>query len=161
MAALIPTCRAYDPAFAYELAVIIDHGLRRMIEEQADEFYYLTVMNESYPQPSMPRGRRGGHRRGPLSARRRRRRRRAGAVRLLGSGAILREAIAAADMLAADWGVASEVFSATSFSELAREAAEVERRNRLHPGEPPRVSHVARLLAGRAPIVAATDYVRA
>ena len=82
-------------------------------------------------------------------------------MRLIGSGAILREVIAAADMLAADWNVASEVFSATSFSELAREAAEVERVNRLQPREPPRVGHVAKLLAGRAPIVAASDYVRA
>ena len=133
MAALTPTCRAYDPAFAYELAVIIDHGMRRMIESQADEFYYVTVMNETYAQPSMPEGveadivgglyRLGGASEGLGEAR----------VRLVGSGAILREVIAAAEMLAADWSVASEVFSATSFSELEREAAEVERRNRLKP----------------------------
>jgi len=161
MAALIPNCRAYDPAYAYELAVVIDHGVRRMIEDEADEFYYLTVMNEPYAQPSMPEGVEadivaGLYRlmtAGEPSAKAR--------VRLVGSGTILREAIAAAGMLAEDWNVASEVFSATSFSELAREAAEVERWNRLHPGEAPRVSHVARLLAGRAPIVAATDYVRA
>ena len=160
MAALVPNCRAYDPAYAYELAVIVDHGMRRMIGAQADEFYYLTVMNESYAQPSMPEGveadivaglyRLGG---GAPSA---------GAdVRLVGSGAILREAIAAAEMLAADWSVASEVFSATSYCELAREAAKVERQNRLQPGAAPRASHVARLLAGPAPIVAASDYVRA
>ncbi len=161
MAGLTPTCRAYDPCFAYELAVVIDHGMRRMIESQDDEFYYLTVMNENYAQPSMPEGveadivaglyRIGRAGEGAAEAR----------VRLVGSGAILREAIAAADMLAEDWSVASEVFSATSFSELAREAAEVERLNRLQPRDAPRLSHVARLLAGHAPIVAASDYVRA
>ena len=161
MAALNPNCRAYDPAYAYELAVVIDHGLRRMIEAQVDEFFYITVMNESYAQPSMPQGVEAGivaglYRVGGAGAESSRAR-----VRLLGSGAILREAIAAADMLAADWNVASDVFSATSFSELAREAAEVERWNRLHPGATPRVSHVARLLPGQAPIVAASDYVRA
>ena len=135
--------------------------MRRMIESQDDEFYYLTVMNENYAQPSMPEGveadivaglyRIGRAGEGAAEAR----------VRLVGSGAILREAIAAADMLAEDWSVASEVFSATSFSELAREAAEVERLNRLQPRDAPRLSHVARLLAGHAPIVAASDYVRA
>ncbi len=161
MAALTPNCRAYDPAFAYELAVIIDHGMRRMIEAQADEFYYLTVMNESYAQPSMPEGVEADIVAGLYRLRHAGEPGAAARVRLVGSGAILREAIAAAEMLAADWNVASDVFSATSFSELAREAAEVERENRLQPREPSRVSHVARLLAGRAPIVAATDYVRA
>ncbi len=159
MAAAVPNCRAYDPAFACELAVILDHGMRRMLEEQADEFYYVTVMNESYAQPSLPEGAAGDivrgmyrlavHGQGPA------------AVRLVGSGAILREVDAAARMLAQDWNVASEVFSATSFSELARDARDVERWNRLHPRETPRTSHVAALLAGDAPIVAATDYVRA
>jgi pyruvate dehydrogenase E1 component len=159
IAATIPNCRAYDPAFAFELAVIVDHGMRQMMERGVDEFYYLTAMNESYPQPSLPEhvaagiikgmyrfASTGG---GPPS------------VRLLGSGAILREVIAAAQMLADEWGVAAEVWSVTSFSELARDAQEVERWNRLHPLAPPRTSHLATCLEGSAPIVAATDYVRA
>ncbi|RBP00968.1 pyruvate dehydrogenase E1 component [Roseiarcus fermentans] len=159
MAATVPTCRAYDPAFAYEVAAIVDHGARRMLEEGADEFYYLTCGNESAPQPSMPEGAREGvvrglHRvAGPASG--------AAAVRLLGSGAILNEVLGAAELLRADWGVAAEVFSATSFSELAREAREVERLNRLHPGEPPRTSWLEERLPGAAPVIAATDYVRA
>jgi pyruvate dehydrogenase E1 component len=158
-ASTVPNCRAYDPAFAYELAVILDHGMRQMIERQVDEFYYITVMNESYAQPSLPEGVAEGivrgmyrveaHGRGEPQ------------VRLVGSGAILREVMAAAQMLASDWNVVSEVFSVTSFSELAREAREVERWNRLHPREATRRSHVEALLSGDAPVVAATDYVRA
>jgi pyruvate dehydrogenase E1 component len=159
IAATIPNCRAYDPAFAFELAVIVDHGMRQMMERGVDEFYYLTAMNESYPQPSLPEHAaegviKGMYRfaatgSGPPS------------VRVLGSGAILREVIAAAQMLADEWGVAAEVWSVTSFSELARDAQEVERWNRLHPLAPPRTSHLATCLEGSAPIVAATDYVRA
>ncbi len=159
IAAMVPNCRAYDPAFAGELAVIIDHGMRQMLERQEDVFYYVTVMNENYPQPSLPEGvagdtvrglyRYGGH----AGA--------AGHVRLVGSGTILREVIAAAEMLASEWGVGSDVHSATSFAELARDAREVERWNRLHPADAPRPSHVQTLLAGDAPIIAATDYVRA
>jgi pyruvate dehydrogenase E1 component len=161
MAAAVPNCRAYDPAFGGELAVILDHGMRRMLVEQADEFYYVTVMNESYAQPSLPDGAaadviRGMYRFGGNAPARPRAR-----VRLLGSGAILREVIAAGEMLASDFLVASDVYSVTSFSELARDARDVERWNRLHPKELPRRSHVASLLDGAAPIVAATDYVRA
>jgi pyruvate dehydrogenase E1 component len=162
IAATVPNCRAYDPAFAYELAVILDHGMRRMMEQQADEFYYITMMNENYAQPSLPSDvepddiisgmYRYTHRLVGNSAVR---------VRLLGSGAILREMIAAADLLAQDWNVSSEVYSVTSFSELAREAAEVQRWNRQHPLEPSRVSHVERQLQGADLLVAATDYVRA
>jgi pyruvate dehydrogenase E1 component len=160
LAATVPNCRAYDPAFAYELTVILDHGMRRIMEEGADEFYYLTVMNESYEQPSMPADARDGIVRGmyrlssPASEV-------PAAVRLLGSGAILREAMAAARMLAADWGIASEVWSVTSFTELAREAQDVQRWNRLHPLQSPRSSHLHTCLPGRTPIIAATDYVRA
>ncbi|MFO1413959.1 MAG: alpha-ketoglutarate dehydrogenase [Burkholderiales bacterium] len=159
VAATNPNCRAYDPAFAGELAVILDHGMRQMMERQVDEFYYVTVMNENYAQPSVPTGVedaivRGGYRFAAFDGA-------AGHVRLLGSGTILREALAAAELLAADWGVGSEVFSITSFSELARDAREVERWNRLHPRAPARTSHVAVLLAGDAPVIAATDYVRA
>jgi pyruvate dehydrogenase E1 component len=157
MAALTPNCRAYDPAYAYELAIIVDHGMRRMIEQQVDEFYYITVMNENYPQPSMPEGVEADIVAGLyrlIGAR-------DAQVRLVASGAILREAIGAAEMLASDWDIASDVFSATSFTELEREATEVQRLIRLRPDEAHQVSHVARLLPGRAPIIAASDYVRA
>jgi pyruvate dehydrogenase E1 component len=161
VAATIPNCRAYDPAFAHELAVIIDHGMRAMLEQQTDEFYYITVMNENYAQPSMPAGVeekivKGMYRldgRGSADA--------AGRVRLLGSGAILREVIAAADLLFADFNIASDIFSATSFSELARDARAAERHNQLHPTDEPKESHLNQCLAGDAPIVVATDYVRA
>jgi pyruvate dehydrogenase E1 component len=161
VAATVPNCRAYDPAFAYELATILDYGMRRMMEQQVDEFYYITMMNENYPQPSLPPGVapdiiRGMYRYatvlpGQGLAR----------VHLLGSGAILREVIAAAALLAQDWNVGSEVYSVTSFSELARQAADAERWNRLHPLETPRRSHVEQQLSGARPVIAATDYVRA
>jgi pyruvate dehydrogenase E1 component len=160
VAATIPNCRAYDPAFAYEVAVIFDHGARAMMEEGKDEFYYVTAMNENYAHPSMPEGVEGDIIKGLYrvearasgsSAR----------IRLLGSGAILPQVLEAARRLEADWGVTSEVWSATSFSELARDAREVERRNRLNPLSPQETSHVARCLPGPSPIVAATDYVRA
>jgi pyruvate dehydrogenase E1 component len=161
VAATIPNCRAYDPAYAYELAVIMDHGMRAMMERQTDEFYYVTVMNENYPQPSMPAGieaqiikgmyrldGRGGEHVGSR-------------VRLLGSGAILREVIAAANLLFQDFGIASDIFSVTSFSELARDARAVERHNRYHPMDGPVKSHLEQCLPGSAPTIAATDYVRA
>jgi pyruvate dehydrogenase E1 component len=161
IAATIPNCRAYDPAFAYELAVILDHGMRAMMERQKDEFYYLTLANENYAQPSMPAGieaqivkgmyRLGG--RGEESATQR--------VSLLASGAILREVIGAADLLLEDFHIASDIYSVTSFSELAREAASAQRYNRLHPQQSQRQSLVEQHLAGDAPIVAASDYVRA
>jgi pyruvate dehydrogenase E1 component len=162
IAATVPNCRAYDPAFAYELAIIFDRGVRAMMEEGRDEFYYLTVANEVYPQPSMPEGvtaedivgglyRIASH--GADS--------RARFVRLLGSGAILREVMEAARLLEADWGVSSEVWSVTSYSEAARDAREAERRNRLHPLDAPVTSRLVASLPGDAPIVAASDYVRA
>lgn len=158
IAATVPNCRAYDPAFASEAAVIIDHGSRRMLEEQQDEFYYLTVTNENYVQaPLEPaqyddviRGMRLYARHGATPA----------TVRLLGSGAILREVIAAAQMLEDEWQVSSEVWSVSSFSELARDAREVQRRQ-LFAGHCQTQSHLQRCLPGSAPIVAASDYVRA
>ncbi|WP_395703580.1 alpha-ketoglutarate dehydrogenase [Aquabacterium sp.] len=161
-AAMVPNCRAYDPCFAGEFAVILDHGMRQMLEQQQDVFYYVTLMNENYPQPTLPEGvasdivkglyRYATH--APTQGPR-------GTVRLLGAGAILREVIAAAELLAGEWQVEAEVWSATSFSELAREAREVERWNRLHPAATPRLSHLQQCLPGTAPIVAASDYVRA
>ncbi len=160
VAATVPNCRAYDPAFACELAVILDHGARRMMEEHEDVFYYVTVMNENYAQPSLQAGTeadiiRGMYRLAADES--------AGApqVRLLGSGTILREVIAAAKLLRDDWQVSAETWSVTSFTELARDAREVERSNRLSPGAPKRRSHVEQCLDGDAPVIAATDYVRA
>jgi pyruvate dehydrogenase E1 component len=161
VAASIPNCRAYDPAFAGELAVILDHGARSIMQRADDEFYYVTVTNENYAQPSLPpeiatQVIRGLYRHAQLAAPEERAR-----VRLLGSGSILREVIAAAAMLAQDWNVSSEIWSVTSYSELAREAAQVARWNRLHPLQTAQLSHLEHSLAGTTPIVAASDYVRA
>jgi pyruvate dehydrogenase E1 component len=161
IAATIPNCRAYDPAFAYELAVIMDHGMRQMMEKQCDEFYYITVMNENYAHPSMPGGTEAHILKGMYQLGARGAANAPHRVRLLGSGAILREVIAAADLLAADFSIASDIFSVTSFSELERDARAVERYNRQHPLEPPKESHLEHCLTGTAPIIAATDYVRA
>jgi pyruvate dehydrogenase E1 component len=161
MAALIPNCRAYDPAFAGELAVIIDHGARQMLELGTDVFYYVTVMNEKYAQPSLPAGVAAAVIRGLYRFDEAAADGAPGMVRLLGSGAILREVIAASEMLARDWQISTEVWSATSFTELARDARDVERWNRLHPLEAQRRSHVNDCLKGNAPIIATTDYVRA
>ncbi len=159
IAATIPNCRAYDPTFAYEVSVIVDHGMRAMLEEGRDEFYYITVMNENYAQPTMPSDVRsdiikGLYRivesEGSVAQ-----------VRLVGSGAILIETMMAARMLQSDWQIQSEVWSATSFSELAHDAREVERRNRLNPLSTPEQCHVSRCLSGSVPVVAASDYVRA
>ena len=162
VAATVPNCRAYDPAFAGELGVILDHGMRQMLEAHEDVFYYVTLMNENYAQPSLPDGvaadiikgmyRFGGHDVKGQGA---------GMARLLGSGAILPEVIAAAELLAKEWDIATEIWSVTSFSELAREARDCEHWNRRHPEEAPRRSHVETALAGTVPIIAATDYVRA
>jgi pyruvate dehydrogenase E1 component len=161
IAATVPNCRAYDPAFAYELAVILDHGMRRIVESQADEFYYVTVMNESYAHLSIPSGVepqiiKGMYRLktiGNADASQK--------VRLLGSGAILREVIAAAELLSQDFAIASDIYSVTSFSELARDARAVERHNRLLPEASAKTSHIVACLSGVDPIIAATDYVRA
>ncbi|WP_087499985.1 alpha-ketoglutarate dehydrogenase [Pseudomonas sp. SID14000] len=158
IASTVPNCRAYDPAFASEAAVIIDHGSRRMLEQQCDEFYYLTVTNENYTQAPLQdsehddviRGMRLYGTRGADEP----------AVRLLGSGAIMREVIAAADLLLQDWGISSQIWSVTSFSELARDAREVERQ-RLFGSQREGQSHLQRCLPGPVPVVAASDYVRA
>jgi pyruvate dehydrogenase E1 component len=159
VATTVPNCRAYDPAYAYELAVIIQHGMQRMYADGEGIFYYITVMNENYAQPAMPAGVEAGIVNGGYLLRPGGK----GKVRttLLGSGTILREVLAAAEMLERDFGVPADVYSITSFSELRREALECERWNLLHPGERPRVPHVQELLGGRdMPVVAATDYMR-
>lgn len=161
IASTVPNCRAYDPAFASELAVIMDHGMRSMLEQQQDEFYYITVMNENYAQPSLPDGVgthiiKGMYRYATCSAQQA-----SGNVRLLGSGTILLEAIAAADLLSSDWNVESEIWSVTSYTELARDARAIERHNRLHPNAEQKSSHLATCLKGSEPVVAVSDYVRA
>ena len=160
-AALIPNCVSYDPAYAYELAVIIHDGMRRMVSEHEDVFFYLTVMNENYPHPAMPEGSREGILRGMHRVAR------AGGgaerprVRLLGAGTILREVLAAADMLRDEHGVDADVWSVTSFTELRRDGQAAERWSRLHPDEEARVPYVAEQLpGGGGPVVAATDYIR-
>jgi pyruvate dehydrogenase E1 component len=153
---VVPNVRAYDPAFNYEVAVIVREGLRRMIGEQEDVFYYLTLMNENYRHPPMPAAAEDGILRGmyPLRSVD------APRVHLLGSGTILNEVIAAASLLESDWDVAADVWSVTSFTELRREGIEVERWNMLHPRSEPRRPYVAEQLSD-VPTVAATDYIRA
>jgi pyruvate dehydrogenase E1 component len=157
-AATIPSCRAYDPCFGYELAAIVQDGTRRMLESCEDVFYYITVMNENYAQPPMPDHAVEGILRGLYLLREEKQ----PAVQLLGSGTILREVIAAAAMLEQDFGVSANVWSVTSYSELRRDGMAVDRWNMLHATSPQRTSYVEQRLSETAgPIVAATDYVRA
>jgi pyruvate dehydrogenase E1 component len=159
LASTIPNCVSYDPTYAYELAVIVQDGMRRMYQEQESVFYYITVMNENYLQPVMPKGVEEGIVRGiyPLQQGGKRKQR----VQLLGSGTILREVIAAAELLEKDFQVSADVWSVTSFNELRRDGLDVERWNMLHPEEKPRTSYVAEQLRGRkGPVIAATDYMR-
>jgi len=161
LASTIPNCVSYDPTYSYELAVIIHDGLRRMLKNQEDVFYYITLMNENYQHPAMPEGveegilkgmyllRDGGKAKGAR-------------VQLLGSGTILREVVAAADLLLNDYGVISDVWSVPSFTELRREGLEVERWNMLHPTSAQRRSHVETCLGDRpGPAIAASDYIKA
>jgi pyruvate dehydrogenase E1 component len=159
VAGTIPNCVSYDPTFTYELAVIVHDGMRRMYEKQENVFYYVTTMNENYTHPAMPKGAEQGIIKGLYELQ-------PGGkgkvkVQLMGSGTILREVIAAADLLRNDWGVEADIWSATSFNELTREAQDCERWNRLHPEAEQRVPYVVQTLAGReGPFVAATDYIR-
>ena len=159
VATTIPNCVVYDPTYAYELAVIVQDGMRRMYADQENIFYYVTVMNENYVQPAMPKGVEAGILKGAYQLQAGGK----GKVRatLLGSGTILREVLAAAVVLEKDYGVPSDVFSVTSFSELRREALEIERSNMLHPTETQKVPYVQQLLKDRdGPVIAATDYMR-
>ncbi|HZY06062.1 MAG TPA: pyruvate dehydrogenase (acetyl-transferring), homodimeric type [Anaeromyxobacteraceae bacterium] len=160
---VIPNCHSYDPAFAYELAVIVQDGLRRMLAEQEDAYWYLTVANENHRHPALPEGAAPGVVRGMYLFR-------AGGkpggkrprVQLLGSGTIFREVMAAADLLEAEWGVDADLWSCPSFTELARDGMAVARENLRHPGAKPRRSYVESCLAERpGPVVAASDWVRA
>jgi pyruvate dehydrogenase E1 component len=163
LAGAIPNCKAYDPTFGYEVAVIVQHGMQRMLTEQRDEYYYLTLMNENYAHPDMPAGAEDGILRGMYLLKDAGKAKKGELrVQLLGSGTILREAIAAAELLEKDFGVSSDVWSCPSFTELRRDGFDAERWNRLHPEDEARKSYVAQCLDGRAgPAIAATDYVRA
>ena len=160
LSATVPNCISYDPSFGYEVAVIVQDGLRRMVAEQEDVFYYLTVMNENYEHPEMPAGTAEGilkgmylFRKGAASN--------AARVQLLGSGTIFREAIAAAALLHEDWGVEADLWSCPSFTELARDGQACARWNLLHPDDKPRLSYVESCLSDtRGPVIAATDYIR-
>ncbi|MGO9461750.1 MAG: pyruvate dehydrogenase (acetyl-transferring), homodimeric type [Rhodomicrobium sp.] len=160
ISATIPNCISYDPAFGYEVAVIVQDGLRRMYGDQEDVYYYITTLNENYVHPPMPEGAEEGIVKGmyllkPSNAETGHK------VRLLGSGAILREVIAGAGLLEKDFGIAADIWSVTSFTELRREALDVERWNMLHPEEETRVSYVSQCLPdGGGPVVASTDYMK-
>jgi pyruvate dehydrogenase E1 component len=163
MAATIPNCITYDPTFAYELAVIIQDGLKRMYADGEDVYYYITVMNENYSHPAMPAGAEADILKGMYLLREAvvPKKDKSPKVQLLGSGTILREVIAAADLLQKDFGVTADIWSATSFNELRRDGIDAERWNLLHPVEKPRESHVQKCLKDRAgPVIAATDYMR-
>ncbi|HHW4680848.1 MAG TPA: transketolase-like TK C-terminal-containing protein, partial [Xylella taiwanensis] len=162
MAGAIPNVRSYDPTFGYEVTVILQHGMKAMMQDQIDEYYYLTLMNENYTHPDMPAGAEEGIIKGmyllkdagkPKKGELR--------VQLLGSGTILREAMAAAELLHKDFGVTADIWSCPSFSELRKDGFDAERWNRMHPDTEPRKPYVTRQLEDRqGPAIAATDYVR-
>ncbi len=172
LAGAIPNCKAYDPTFSYEVAIILQDGVRSMLADQEDVYYYLTVMNENYTHPDMPEGCEDGVLKGMYLLRdsglgtrdpgKGKSKSKAPRVQLLGSGTILREAIAAAELLKNDFGVEADIWSCTSFSELRRDGFDAERWNRLHPeAKSPRKAYVTECLEGRSgPVIAATDYVR-
>jgi len=160
-ASTIPNCVSYDPAFAYELAVIMQDGLRRMYQEQEDVYYYITVMNENYPHPEMPKDAEQGILQGMYLFRSSDKQRSGLHVQLLGSGTILREVIAAADILEKDYKVSADIWSVTSFNQLRREALSVSRHNMLHPDQSARSSYVETCLKDReGPVIASTDYMK-
>nr|WP_233574765.1 pyruvate dehydrogenase (acetyl-transferring), homodimeric type [Stagnimonas aquatica] len=161
-ASVIPNCRTYDPAFAYELVVLIQHGMREMYVEHKDVYYYLSVYNENYAQPAMPVGAESGIVRGMYLLKPAEGVPNGPHVQLLGSGALLREVLAASELLKADWGVSSDVWSVPSFTELARDAQDCERWNLLHPEQAPRVPYVTECLRGMTgPAIASSDWIRA
>jgi pyruvate dehydrogenase E1 component len=160
LSSVIPNCVSYDPTYGYEVAVIIQDGLRRMVTNQEDVFYYLTLMNENYEHPAMPAGVEEGILKGMYLLRESKHKGKM-RVQLLGSGTILREVLAAAAMLESEWGVAADVWSATSFTELRRNGLATERWNLLHPEATARVPYVTRVLQEKSgPVVAASDYIK-
>jgi pyruvate dehydrogenase E1 component len=161
LASTIPNCVGYDPTYAYELAVIIQDGLRRMYGANEDIYFYITTLNENYPHPDMPVGAEEGILKGMYKLKTVEGERKQLKARLLGSGAILREVEAGAELLAKDFGVTSDVWSVTSFTELRRDGLEAERWNRLHPEMPPKISYAEQCLGeGGGPVIASTDYIK-
>ncbi|MEN9783857.1 MAG: pyruvate dehydrogenase component, partial [Pseudomonadota bacterium] len=161
LASTIPNCVTYDPTFAYEVAVIIQDGMRRMYQEQEDVFYYITVMNENYTHPAMPAGAEQGILKGMYLLQEGKAKKNQPKVQLLGSGTILREVIAGAELLEKDFGIAADIWSVTSFNELRRDGLDAQRWNLLHPEAEPRTSHIEACLNDRSgPIIAATDYMK-
>ncbi len=159
MSATIPNCISYDPTFAYELAVIIQEGLRRMVQNQEDVYYYITLMNENYTHPAMPEGSAEGILKGMYSFSKSDAK--GEKVQLMGSGVILREVIAAAELLEKDWGISADVWSVPSFTELRREGLECDRWNMLNPEKTQKVSYIASCLKdAKGPVVASTDYMK-
>jgi pyruvate dehydrogenase E1 component len=159
LAGTIPNCVSYDPTFAHEVAVIMHHGLKRMVEQQHNVFYYITLLNENYPMPGLKAGTEAQIIKGMYllqeGAKKTPR------VNLMGSGTILRESMAAKELLEKNWGVAANVWSCPSFNELARDGQDCERWNLLHPAEKPRLPFVAQQLDKHAgPVIASTDYVK-
>ena len=161
MASTIPNCVAYDPCFAYELTVIIHSGMLRMVQQQENVYYYITSMNENYVMPAMPKGAEKGIIKGMYAFSKDSAKKGEAKVQLFGSGTILREVIAAAELLKKDWKVSADVWSITSYNELAREAVDCERWNMLHPGKKPRVPYITQQLTGcEGPVIASSDYIR-
>jgi pyruvate dehydrogenase E1 component len=161
LSSVIPNCVSYDPTYGYELAVIIQDGLRRMVTNQEDVYYYITLMNENYVHPAMPQGVEPGILKGMYLLRESKSKNKQ-RVQLMGSGTILREVEAAAELLENDWGVAADVWSATSFTELRRNGLAADRWNLLHPESKPRTPYVTECLEKRpaGPVVAASDYIK-
>ncbi|MCH9648194.1 MAG: pyruvate dehydrogenase (acetyl-transferring), homodimeric type [Deltaproteobacteria bacterium] len=162
LASTFPNCVAYDPTYAYEVAVILQDGLRRMYVDQENVFYYLTLLNENYPHGELPKGIEEAILKGMYRLRASKSRAKKKRVQLLGSGAILREVEAAAEILAADFGIAADVWSVTSFTELRRDGMATDRWNRMNPTKKAKASYVSQCLAkAPGPVVAATDYMKA
>ena len=160
MSSTIPNCVSYDPTYAYELAVIIQHGMHRMFELHDNVFYYITVMNENYQHPDMPAGVEEGIIKGMYLLQDSHKKSKKH-VQLLGSGTILREVIEAARLLKEDFSVSADIWSVTSFTELRRDGLAIERHNRMHPEETSKQCYVRQQLGGRkGPVIAATDYMR-
>ncbi|MFD0667276.1 pyruvate dehydrogenase (acetyl-transferring), homodimeric type [Ramlibacter sp. MAHUQ-53] len=162
LAGTIPNCVSYDPTFAHEVAVIMQHGLKRMVEKQENVYYYITLLNENYPMPGLQPGTEEGIIKGMYLFKPGAALAKAPTVQLLGSGTILRESLAAQDLLEKEWGVSASVWSCPSFNELARDGQDCDRWNLLHPTETPRVPYVAQQLEKHAgPVIASTDYIKA
>lgn len=160
MFSFVPNCVAYDPTFSYELAIIMQDGLRRMMHDQENIFYYITLMNENYFHPDMPKGIEDGILKGMYQYHKSDTKHKLN-VQLLGSGTILREVIKAGELLEADHGVNANIWSVTSFSELRKEALAIQRDNNFHPTKKPQLSYVEKSLKDqKGPVIAATDYIR-